>query len=121
MANDLYRYKIVLQIQNPHGIMICQRSHCHDKHAKPCRTTLSGDPQQSADTMRLCNGVTRHISTSAFLRINKIKINQKVTMVAVVYTRLFRLQERWFVGKRKFVRSLYSVQSTPKAILSLIS
>lgn len=73
--------------------------HCHDKHAKPARTTPSGDPQQSADTMRLCNGASHHISTSAFLRINKIRIkNQKVTMVAVVYTRLLGCKKDGLLG-----------------------
>lgn len=96
MINDLY------------SVRDCSKSSWYnDKHAKPAKTFLSGDTQQSAATMRLCNGVTRHISTSALLRINKIKIkSQKVTMVAVVYTRLFRLQESWFVGKCRFVCGL---------------
>lgn len=45
-------------------------------------------PKIAADSMRLCNGVSRHISTSSSFRINQIKMkNQKVNDVAVVYTR----------------------------------
>lgn len=102
--------------------MICQRSHCHDKHAKPAKTTLSGDPQQSTHKMRLCNGVTRPIATYAFLRINNIEIKKSESHNGGGCIRVF-------LGYRKdglLVNvNLYVVctpyRVTPGAILSLIS